>query len=220
MMTDAGKKPGLLKRMFPSLSVGKFSSEEAASFDGVLEDDEDDSCPSYKSVVINPASSAANQFFDSEQKKMVEIDNFSFDQDVNHFETRSTDSSLALLDPGCLEGGRDSIDLLEVVSKVSLSAEECATNQKPKILSPKDSKNSSFSSDTSASRHSVRRKLSDEGLLPSRHKAASPKTEKTSKIPRFHKRDRGPKNNYSPVQRKISCRRTEQETPVQPSPPK
>ena len=88
MMTD--KKPGLLKRMFPSLSVGKFSSEETtASFDGVVDEDDDDSCPSYKSVVINPASSAANQFFDSEQKKMVEIDNFSFDQDVNHFETRS-----------------------------------------------------------------------------------------------------------------------------------
>ena len=98
-------------------------------------------------------------------------------------------------------------------------SEECA-NQKPKILSPKDSKNSSFSSDTSG-RNSVRRKLSDEGLLPSRHKASSPKTDKGSKIPRFHKRDKGPKNNYSPVQRKISCKRTENESPiVQPSPPK
>ena len=118
MMTTDGKKPGLLKRMFPSMS--KFSSsEEAASFDGVVGEDEDDSCPSYKSVVINPASGPANQFFDSSQKKMVEIDNFSFDQADNHFETRSTDSSLALLDPGCLEG-RDSMDLLEVVSKAGL----------------------------------------------------------------------------------------------------
>ena len=133
MMTE--KQPGLLKRMFPSLSgVGKYSisssggdGEGDAPFDGVAtggitvggggdEVDDDSSCPSYKSVAIN-SSTAANHFFDSGQKKMVEIDNFSFDQAVNHFETRSTDSSLALLDPGCLESGRDSIDRIEDVSK-------------------------------------------------------------------------------------------------------
>ena len=128
MMTE--KQPGLLKRMFPSLSgVGKYSisssggdGEGDAQFDGVAtggggdEVEDDSSCPSYKSLAIN-SSTAANQFFDSGQKKMVEIDNFSFDQAVNHFETRSTDSSLALLDPGCLESGRDSIDLIEDVSK-------------------------------------------------------------------------------------------------------
>jgi len=299
-------KGGLLKKMFPSLGSGvsKLSSETDNSFDGtILEQDEDDdsSCPSYKSVAIDPASSAAAarlqdqaailqswqdqaatlpscqdqaaaMFFDSEQKKLVEIDNFSFDQETNHFATshvgpsrpESTDSSLALLDPGCLDAKPDPFDLFgvgpvsdhskttsgsEEPSKKRQMAEARRTNsrlvkkcdssfesgpfekpvRKPKICSPSNSnsKNSSFSSEADMSVNksqtttNARRKLSDESsALPSRPSTRSSTPVKGSKggegggskIPRFHKRqDRNcPKvKNYSPVQRKISCKRSE-----------
>ena len=199
----------LLARMFPTFK-GQIHRPSMDKQDPILdesEDEEDEDFPSFKSVVFKPDSNldsakiftsqpktAPEYFFDESSKRMVEIDNFSFPQDSNHFmpngDNVSSDSSLALLDSNCLAAPADPYDIMAM-----------GNSEKPKILSPHSSKNTSFSSEdsyTNKLQNPIRRKLSEEEALPSRSNGLALK----SRIPRFQKSHRS-HSSSSPVQRKI-----------------
>lgn len=85
--------------------------------------------PSFKSVIFKKKSSADDKlFYDSEQCKWVEVDNFAFSDHANHFENNSDNSSsLALLDSNILDETSNVDDSKIIVDELKRNLEEITT---------------------------------------------------------------------------------------------
>jgi len=140
------------------------------AFKIVEEEDEDDlseDLPSFKSVILKPtnAQTEQNLFYDQQQSKWIELDNFAFNDNLNHFDEKSTSceetSSLALLDSRIFDESKCEEDSKIIVNELkkhlddanrntneSFTTEDSSqpnsldvsfdTAAKPKIKSPKD----------------------------------------------------------------------------------
>ena len=163
------------------------------------DDDFSEDLPSFKSVILNPAASLQsptkpNLFYDQKQSKWVEVDNFAFNDNTNHFDEKSLSeetSSLALLDSKIFDESSSKLEedskiiVTELRKQIDDANESITTTEdssqpnsldvsfetKPKIKSPRDSATKPRKKSPSL------RKLSNESQkLPSRPETSTPES--------------------------------------------